>query len=89
MTWHGIAWHGIGLNYTYKEILNALKTKGRCNGVPSTNGTDVVNAWTKALCDIMEVKLMTTSFFYHPECNSQCERYNRTIIGIFRFLKEN
>ena len=25
-----MAWYGIGLNYTYKEILNALKTKGRC-----------------------------------------------------------
>ena len=30
MEWHGMACHGIGLNYTYKEILNALKTKGRC-----------------------------------------------------------
>ena len=25
-----MSWHDIGLNYTYKEILNALKTKGRC-----------------------------------------------------------
>ena len=31
---HGVAWHGIGLNYTYKEILNALKTKGRCKDIP-------------------------------------------------------
>ena len=33
MEWHGMAWYGIGLNYTYKEILNALKTKGRCKDV--------------------------------------------------------
>ena len=34
MAWSGMEWHGIGLNYTYNEILNALKTKGRCKGVP-------------------------------------------------------
>ena len=34
MAWHGVAWPGIGLNYTYKEILNALKTKGRCKDIP-------------------------------------------------------
>ena len=29
MEWHGVAWSGMasGLNYTYKEILNALKPK--------------------------------------------------------------
>ena len=31
--WHGVAWRGIGLIYTYKEIINALKTKGRCKDI--------------------------------------------------------
>ena len=35
MAW--VAWHGIGLNYTYKETLNALKTKGRCKDIPLKN----------------------------------------------------
>ena len=34
MEWHGVTCQGIGLNYTYKEILNALKTKGRCKYTP-------------------------------------------------------
>ena len=36
----------------------------------------------------MGLKLVTTSF-YHPECNSQIERYIRTIIGILRKFVEN
>ena len=63
----------------------ATPTSKRC---VSGNGTYVVNAWTKALYNIMGVKLVTTSF-YHPECNTQIERYNRTIIGILRKFVEN
>ena len=36
MAWHGMAWSGMAwhrLYYTYKEILNALNSKGRCKDV--------------------------------------------------------
>ena len=72
------------LKFGFPQLI-ATPTSKRC---VSDNGTDVVNAWTKALYDIMGVKLVTTSF-YHPECNSQIERYNRTIIGILRKFVAN
>ena len=72
------------LKFGFPQLI-ATPTSKRC---VSDNGTDVVNAWTKALYDIMGVKLVTTSF-YHPESNSQIERYNRTIISILRkFVKD-
>ena len=72
------------LKFGFPQLI-ATSTPKKCI---SDNGTDVVNAWTKALYDIMGVKLVTTSF-YHPESNSQIERYNRTIIGILRkFVKD-
>ena len=43
LEWHGVTWHGIGLNYTYKEILNALKTKGRCKYTPLLKCTSILN----------------------------------------------
>ena len=52
MTWHGVAWSGIGLNYTYKEILNALKTKGRCKDIPLLVYAEIqlsVNFFLKAM----------------------------------------
>ena len=42
MAWHGMAWSGMAwhrLYYTYKEILNALNSKGRCKDV----GTDMAD----------------------------------------------
>ena len=72
------------LKFGFPQLI-ATPTSKRC---VSDNGTDVMNARTKALYDIMSVKLVTTSF-YHPESNSQIERYNRTIIGMLRtFVKD-
>ena len=72
------------LKFGFPQLI-ATPTSKRC---VSDNGTYVVNIWTTALYDIMGVKLVTTNF-YHPESNSQIERYNRTIIDTLRnFLKD-
>lgn len=69
------------LKYGFPQLIATPTTK-RC---VMDNGTDVLNNLTKALSDIMGVKMVTTSF-YNPRCNSQLERYNRTIISILRKL---
>jgi len=56
-------------------------------GIPeqilSDNGKQFVSKFFAALCAFLGAKLTTTTA-YHPQCNGQTERYNKTIIARLR-----
>ena len=52
------------------------------------NGLELVNNWTKALCDLINIKSKKTTV-YKPSSNSQVEVTNKYILSILRKLTKD
>ena len=56
---------------------------GMPNYLLTDNGTQFVSKFFETICSYLGIKHLTTTA-YHPECNGQAERYNRTLVERLR-----